>query len=1028
MWAPGTRLRIVGDAGRIGVFSGEQRERGPRLYLRVSFPDGVQWIPADQLEPELEGEAPIDLLRRGRLARPADLYRALTHVRLAGRLSNFIYSLGTTNTEFYAYQFKPVLKLLQSVSTGILVADEVGLGKTIEAGLIWTELKSRFDLQRLLVVCPAMLRDKWVKELRRFGVRAEKCDAAEVLAHLEEAASGGHQEFALVASMQGLRPPPGWIDEEDAPSVRARLARLLHGRAQDGPLVDLLVVDEAHYLRNPETRTSELGTVLRRASQFAVLLSATPVHLKSADLFTLLRVVDEDIFTDSGTFELVRRANEHLIGAREAVASNSVDAGGLADLLSAALREPLLSGNRQLSGLMAEVGQGLALDTPAQRSEIAARLEGANLFGFAISRTRRREVKEWRAVRDAATLTVTMNALERRVYDEVTETVRRYCAQSDALEGFLLVMPQRQMSSCMAASVVSWLGADNDLAGALYEEFGLDEGDGESRALGPVVAEIRSRLGELGDIKALAQDDTKYQRLRDELRSFRAEHPGEKIIVFSTFRATLRYLAACLRRDRIPVALLLGGDPDQQNVLASFARRDGPSVLLSSEVGAEGIDLQFAWMLVNYDLPWNPMRVEQRIGRIDRLGQRSPKVVVWNLIHDQTIDQRIYQRLLLRLGIFERTLGGLEVVIGEQFAMLARDLMRQHLTPAQEEARIDQTALALENVRRNEEALEQEAASLVAYGDYILRQIYEARDLSRQLHAADLQRYVLDLLTTQFPGTRIVQDAVEPAEVTIDLSVDARVAFGQFLRARRAGSSKLAHGHGATRCRFDNSQGADAPPGGEIISQVHPVVRFLAQVADEKRLIVRPAVAAQLSRAAVQGVTAGDYVFAVTHWVFEAIRPLERLTFGVESVDGARRLDDTVAERLVMAMLDGGTDWAEGANVLDGGSLADRLEQGLLVAAQDRFEEETARVRAENADRADAQLRGIEAHLAHQEERFALQRERHLAAGNPGLARAQELAVDKLRARIARQREAIEAKRGVRAEFRELSVGLVRVV
>ena len=99
-------------------------------------------------------------------------------------------------------------------------------------------------------------------------------------------------------------------------------------------------------------------------------------------------------------------------------------------------------------------------------------------------------------------------------------------------------------------------------------------------------------------------------------------------MLFSSFRHTLKYLAERLRKDGVSCALLLGGADDLQDVLDRFEEPSGPSVLLSSEVGSEGIDLQFAWVLVNYDLPWNPMRVEQRIGRLDRLGQESAKVAI----------------------------------------------------------------------------------------------------------------------------------------------------------------------------------------------------------------------------------------------------------------------------------------------------------------------------------------------------------------------------------------------------------------
>lgn len=143
--------------------------------------------------------------------------RLLTHVRLSGRLANVVYSMETANTEFFAHQFKPVLKFLNSPASGLLIADEVGLGKTIEAGLIWTELRSRYDAQRLLVLCPAVLQAKWKTELyERFGVEAEIADARRTLELLQAVAAEGRSSgFALIGSLQGLRPRRGWDEQEE---------------------------------------------------------------------------------------------------------------------------------------------------------------------------------------------------------------------------------------------------------------------------------------------------------------------------------------------------------------------------------------------------------------------------------------------------------------------------------------------------------------------------------------------------------------------------------------------------------------------------------------------------------------------------------------------------------------------------------------------------------------------------------------------------------------------------------------------
>jgi superfamily II DNA or RNA helicase len=1029
----GDRVRLVTDPGRVGMFTGGERSVGATPYVQVSFHERTEWVPADQVEPLAEGaESPVSLLARGRLAGPGDLYRTLTHIRLSGRLANFIYSLETTDTDFYAYQFKPVVKLLQSVSTGILVADEVGLGKTIEAGLIWTELRSRFDLQRLLVVCPAMLREKWARELRtRFGVNPDILGAEELVGRLREVVAGTGHEFAIVASLQGLRPPSDWEEAQESGNPRAELARLLNDRRQEEPLVDLLVIDEAHYLRNPETRTAELGALLRSVSQYVVLLSATPVHLRSADLFHLLRLIDEDTFDRPDVFESIRQANERLVTARDAVLGKTVDADELASVIRRALAHPLLKGNRQLSSLLDDLAGGLDLGSVPTRVEVASRLEAANLLGFFVTRTRRREVKEWRAVREPLTLKVRMNDLERRFYEMVTGTVRDYCAQRGQIEGFLLVMPQRQVASSMAAALWYWSQGDPDVLEELYEDLGIDLPDAEPSSLGPLITELRSRTAQLGNLLELTAADTKYGALRDHLKAFIQENPREKVVVFSSFRHTLRYLAERLRKDGLTCALLLGGADDSQQVLDSFENPNGPSVLLSSEVGSEGIDLQFAWVLVNYDLPWNPMRVEQRIGRLDRLGQQSGKVAIWNLVHENTIDDRIYDRLFVRLGIFERTLGALEAVLGPPIRELTRDLFSRHLSPDEERARIDQTHVALENVRRTEAALEDQASSLVAYGDYIVRQVQAARDLARRISEADIQRYVLDYLGQHYPGCDLFQDGDDPAVVSIGLTPAAKNDLTAFLRTRRGpvGTALSRNAPESVRCRFENRLRVPARRDEETISQLHPLVRFVAHAAEQTGAIIYPAVAVGVHRnQATSEVAPGDYLVAVMRWSVDALRSSEQLWYGAIPIDRSlQALGDDEGERLVTLAASEGAPWPSASVEHDCSALARLAEDELLKRGGEAFGIHVRRLKAQNDDLADAQLRSLEAHLAHQRSKYEQLRARFLDRGNLGLAQVQLGNIDRLTARVERERLRISQRRQMRASFDDVSVGIVRV-
>jgi superfamily II DNA or RNA helicase len=257
------------------------------------------------------------------------------------------------------------------------------------------------------------------------------------------------------------------------------------------------------------------------------------------------------------------------------------------------------------------------------RSRLAYRLETVNLLAHVVTRTRKRDVKEWRVVREPIPEFVDLDPDEARFYDLVTGVVVEYALQRDANDRFLLAQPQRQMTSSMPASLRAWQRKLVELEES--EETGEADEDEERRsALGPLVTEIVLRSLDYVELDRLFHVDTKYRRLRTILEDFLREHPKEKIIVFSTFRATLDYLAERLVSDRVSCIVLKGGQRETKDeIIRRFSEPDGPSVLLSSEVGGEGVDLQFSRVVINYDLPWNPMRLEQRIGRVDRLGQEA---------------------------------------------------------------------------------------------------------------------------------------------------------------------------------------------------------------------------------------------------------------------------------------------------------------------------------------------------------------------------------------------------------------------
>ena len=227
--------------------------------------------------------------------------------------------------------------------------------------------------------------------------------------------------------MSGLRPRRGWDDDTQTSTHPAsKLAALLQEREDDEPLVDLLVIDEAHYLRNPETLTNSLGNLLAGVSDRVLMLSATPVHLRSRDLFQLLMLADRDTFSDLDAFDTVLAANSPLVRAREALLHENLAAETFLDLLRLAQAHPFLADNRQLQGMIEQGLNDRDLKDSDRRSELAFRLDQINLLGNVISRTRKREVQEFRVLRTAVPEKVAMNSVEANLYTSVTAAVREF--------------------------------------------------------------------------------------------------------------------------------------------------------------------------------------------------------------------------------------------------------------------------------------------------------------------------------------------------------------------------------------------------------------------------------------------------------------------------------------------------------------------------------------------------------------------------------------------------------------------------
>jgi superfamily II DNA or RNA helicase len=1022
----GQQVRLRDSPDESGTVTQERRTRGQRLYVGVNFRNGLRLVPVDQLEPVKAGETPSDLLKAGRLSGVSHLRRAIIYRRLSGKLDDVIYSMEATNTDFYPYQFKPVLKLLASPTNGLLIADEVGLGKTIEAGLIWTELRARYDMRRLFVVCPAALREKWRFELRsKLGVDADIVDAKAALSTLRDAETE-QRGFAMIASMQGLRPPKGWRDADHHSHASAQLAAHLREHENNPRLIDLLVIDEAHHLRNPETATHQLGQLLREVSEYRLLLTATPVHNKNRDLFSVLKLLDPDTFRVPEYFDEILEANEPLVRARDEVLAGNCSGAALAEELARASTHRLLHGNRQLGNLREQLeGEGSIIG-PELRSRIAYRLESANLLANTVTRTRKRDVQEFRVVREPVPQFIPMTEVERSFYEGVTNLIRDYAVGSAVNQHFLLATPQRQLTSSMVAALRLWQARQVQL-----DEIDALSGDASVAELGPIATLLAREAPKLATVEELMARDTKYERLETRLLDVLGSEPATKLVVFSAFPGTLEYLSERLAKVDISTIVLSGmrlkgtAHKTKDEVIEVFSDSQGPSVLLSSEVGAEGIDLQFSRILVNYDLPWNPMRLEQRIGRLDRLGQEADQIAVWNLLHEETIDERIYRRLYEKLDLCRRSLGDFDAVLGKKTRELSVELLSGRLSPEQEERRIDQTAQALENLNRETEELERKAAHLLAHGDYILRRVHQAQEMHRWISGEDVRSYVLDFFRANYPGCDFRRRDDEDLVYEISLSNGAKMALEQHVEANGFVRTRLTDTRpGPLLCRFVHRTTGGKRTHEEAISQFHPVVRFVSERLGENDEDFRPASGARLD-ANVAGVPEGIYLVAASFWSVGGLQPVERLAFAGSLLTGAvwKEVGDETAERLVLAAAQHGRDWAQVRHDVVLGD-AFREAESAFERLVRRYEEFVAEMRAKNEDRADIQERNLRNHLEHQRDTLQSILEQQRRAESR-IAPATAGRITKLENRVDRELLKIRERRRLTSSQDETLVTLV---
>jgi superfamily II DNA or RNA helicase len=802
-----------------------------------------------------------------------DFGLTLSLVKLDNPLTDTIYSYLSSKTVFRPYQFRPILRLLGSSHQRLLIADEVGLGKTIEAGLVWTELDQRDPVRRALVVCPANLVHKWQSEMRnRFDRDLRQVDGE----HLG-------QLLDLVEREDQDQPWLGVISLE-----RLRSSRHLDQLVRSHPRFDLVIVDEAHNLRNRDTRSFVLGQHLSDWADTLLFLSATPVNLGEDDLFNLLHLLVEEEFGERSTFALQLEPNRHLNRASQLL----IDKRSTPRQILAIVRQVeqcQLGGAVMTRPEYERLCRLLDRDTSLEYAEVAEGrhlLNELNVISSVLTRTRKVDVPDAKAVREARAIDVEWTDAEVNVYQLVSRWALQRVKARGGIPGFATIMPLRQAASCLPAlrlTVDRYLPSPqqrppNRLEDDDFDDFDLEEdGDDAERELQALSQELSVVLRELGGT------DTKFERFEETLRNLRQAGLNQ-LMVFSFFRNTLAYLHRRLA-GRFRVEVMHGGVPMEERINIMKRFREGKfDILLLSEVGSEGLDFEFCGSLVNYDLPWNPMRVEQRIGRLDRFGQRHEKIFIYNFHVPGTIETDILERLYNRIKVFEASIGELEPILRSKVDEITKIVVDPNLSEEQRRRRLDEVAIAVENKKVELERLDEAAAFLHGVDGMLIDGFERDRtERGRFVGPAEIEAVLRRFLI----GTKARLVKNNERDGLYELVGDDLLAERVERTRVPPGGSSLTKGQWVNRLRdgecvfitFDNELASRW--GWELMSLRHPLIRAARRhFADE---VLLP----KFGSVRVSGQAPGQYLVAFHLLEATGVRPrLELQPIGVDLATG----------------------------------------------------------------------------------------------------------------------------------------------
>ena len=832
-FSKGDKVRIKALRNEIGIIDGEPKITKAKSFYPVSIDPNQEspYYPEDSLEKFIPPKPVEQLLKKREFSDVEDFIQALIYKKLEKPLSDNLYTFYASRTEFQVHQFKPVLKFLNTFKQRLLLADEVGLGKTIEAGIIITEMSARLgELSRVLIVCPSMLTQKWEKEMKkRFGLDFNILKRDDFMKFLQRYAEYGEAEkIKCIMTLQTLRSN-----------------KIIEHLREVAPRFDIVVIDEAHYMRNPETLSSELGEVLSELSDSMLFLSATPLQLGTPDLFNLLSLLIPEEFSDFTLFHNLIEPNEYINDALRKLYDPGVALEMLKGVENTSQNErfinnsfyqeavKLLGGNNKLSREQAIRLQKLLIEL--------------NCLSYVFTRTKKRDVQIQFPIREARMIRVKFTTAEMEFYNAITDFVtERFTARYGSSQGisFAVIMPQRQVASCIQAMKDN---LDNIVNKRIIKAPSEDNGDiidPFSDVDMPWKLENREvfSISKLrGSANRIGNTDTKFDMFLGALRRLEKEDPGAKIMVFAFFKKTLEYLRRKLEATEYyeRVALIHGGIPtrNRQKIIKEFRQTDKIKILLSSEVGGEGLDFEFCNVIFNYDLPWNPMRVEQRIGRLDRYGQRHEKILIYNFSMIGTIDDEILRRLYSRINVFEKYIGDLDAILGDEIRELTKEIFNTNLTYEQKIQKIEKRAENIERRQKELEEFEKECQRFIGQDEYFNQEVTRILETRRFITSDEVLFFIRSFLKRKFTKSTLVPPKSGRTNVFV-LKCDDD--FRKFIRQYSTTSDdikeieKKLSSDGGVLVTF-NDREACRDESLEFITIHHPIMKAIKRFYDENK-------------------------------------------------------------------------------------------------------------------------------------------------------------------------------------------------